>query len=310
VLPSIFSPIGSFADKLRVARLRYRVLRGSIEDRFRDPETTTLQVLQDNGFSSAMIDRFFKPFLGGIFLEADLLTSSRMFQFVFRMFTRGQACLPEEGMEAIPRQLAAGLPQDTVRFGCKVVAVRPNGVRLETGEELHAKRVVVATDGATAGNLLGDANPVSWQGVTCLYFAAPTPPVERPILVLNGDGHGPINNLCVPTVVSSSYGPSGSSLISVTVLGTPPDTSGLQKEVQAQLVDWFGKQTEDWRHLRTYRIPYGLPRQSPPALAVTERPVRTTSGVYVCGDHLDNASINGAMVSGRRAAESLWADFP
>jgi len=309
IFPSIFSPIGSFVDKLRVARLRFRVLKGSIEDRFRDPETTTLKALADSGFSQLMIDRFFRPFLGGIFLDSDLMTSSRMFQFVFRMFSLGRACLPEEGMEAIPRQLAVGLPPDAVRFGAKVVKAWSNGVRLESGEELYASKVVVATDGPAAANLLEETNTVSGQGVTCLYFNAPKPPIERPILVLNGDGQGPINNLCVPTVVVPSYGPIGSSLVSVTVLGTAADTAGLQKEVLAQLGDWFGPQTEPWRHLRTYRIPYALPEQFPPALALMERPIRTPAGIYLCGDHRDNASINGAMVSGRRAAESLLAEF-
>lgn len=308
-LPTAFSPIGSIADKLRVARLRYRVLRGSLEDRFRDPETTTLQALRENGFSDSMIDRFFRPFLGGIFLDDNLFTSSRMFQFVFRMFSLGEACLPEAGMEAIPRQLAATLPPDSIRFGAKVAHVRSNSVTLESGEELHCSNVVVATDGATAGCLLAHPEPVAWQGVTCLYFAAPTPPVERPILVLNGDGAGPINNLCVPTTVVPSYASAGSSLVSVTVLGAHPDVAVLQAEVQTQLKDWFGTQAEGWRHLRTYCIPHALPRQFPPALAVVERTVRTTAGVYVCGDHLDNASINGAMVSGRRCAESLLADL-
>jgi phytoene dehydrogenase-like protein len=308
-LPSAFSPIGSLADKLRVARLRYRVLKGSLEDRLRDPETTTLQVLRENGFSDSMIDRFFRPFLGGIFLDGDLLTSSRMFQFVFRMFSLGNACLPEEGMEAIPRQLAAGLPMGSIRFGAKVAQVRSNGVTLESGEELNAKKIVVATDGATAGSLLGHAKPSEWQGVTCLYFSAQRPPIERSILVLNGDGTGPINNLCVPTTFVPSYGPAGSSLVSVTVLGIPPDAAALQTEVQTQLKDWFGTQAGDWRHLRTYCIPHALPRQSPPALAEMERPVRTNAGMYVCGDHRDNASINGAMVSGRRCAESVLEEI-
>ncbi len=308
-LPSVFSPIGSFADKLRVARLRFRVLKGSLEDRFRDPETTTLQALRENGFSDSMIDRFFRPFLGGIFLDGDLLTSSRMFQFVFRMFSLGNACLPEEGMEAIPRQLATPLPPDSIRFGAKVAHVRSNGVTLESGEEIPAKKVVVATDRDTAGSLMGGAEALKWQGVTCLYFSARTPPIARSILVLNGDGAGPINDLCVPTMAAPSYGPAGSNLVSVTVLGTPPDAAGLHAKVQTQLKDWFGAQAESWRLLRTYRIPHALPRQSPPALAEMERPVRTTAGMYVCGDHRDNASINGAMVSGRRCAESVLAEI-
>jgi phytoene dehydrogenase-like protein len=307
---SLFSPIGSIADKLRVASFRSRSLRGTIEDRFRDPETTSYQALQDAGFSPSMIERFFRPFLGGIFLDSELRTSSRMLNFVFRMFSLGKACLPAEGMEAIPRQLAAALPPDSIRLGARVVRVAPGVVTLSTGEELCAKFVVVAIEGRMAAELLGDTISSAGQGTTCLYFTAPRPPIAQPLLVLNGDGRGPINNLCVPTVAVPSYGPGDESLVSVTVLGTGNDPDRLLAEVLAQLGEWFGIVVQNWRHLRTYSIPYALPAQSPPALNMPERPVRWQSGIYVCGDHRDNASIQGAMVSGRRAAEAVWKDLP
>lgn len=308
-LGSVFSPVGSLGDKLRVARLRGRVLQGSLDDVFRKPENTTLAKLQSAGFSPAMIDRFFRPFLGGIFLDAELQTSSRMFDFVFRMFSLGHASLPAEGMEAIPRQLAAGLSADRIRLGARVESVRPGVVKLDTGEELKASAVVVAADGPTASRLLGDATVCTGaQGVTCLYYSASQPPTEQPVLLLNGDGRGPINNMCVPTVVAPSYGPRGQHLVSVTVLGVPEDQDRLQNDVQAQLTEWFGRGVAEWRHLRTYRIPYALPRQVPPALANAERPVRSTPGLYVCGDHRDNASLQGAMVSGRRAAQAILDD--
>jgi predicted NAD/FAD-dependent oxidoreductase len=127
--------------------------------------------------------------------------------------------------------------------------------------------------------------------------------------VLNGDGAGPINNLCVPTVVARTYGETDEALVSVTVLGADHDLDRLAADVREQLIDWFGSAAGRWRHLRTYRIPYALPDQSSPALAQPQRPVRWRDGVYVCGDHRDNASINGAMVSGRRAAEAVLADL-
>ena len=95
----------------------------------------------------------------------------------------------------------------------------------------------------------------------------------------------------------------------MTVLGIPTDENRLQAEVLEQLGDWFGSVVKDWRHLRTYRIPYALPSQASPALAVPERPVRWQPGIYVSGDHRDNASIQGAMVSGRRAAEAVLKDL-
>ena len=306
---SLFSPIGSLTDKLLVAQLRSRSLKGSVEDRFRDPETTTLRALQDFGFSTSIIDRFFRPFLGGIFLDPELQTSSRMFHFVFRMFSLGSVCLPAEGMEAIPRQLASALPLSSIRLGARVVRVQSGSVCLESGEQLNARAVVVAADGAVAAQLLGDAISSAGQGVTCLYFAAQSPPIEQPILVLNGERRGPVNNLCVPTLVAPSYGPGDASLVSATVLGIPKNADRLLTEVREQLGDWFGPAVKAWHHLRTYRIPYALPRQLPPALDAPERPVRWQPGIYVCGDHRDNASIQGAMVSGHRAAEAVLEDL-
>jgi phytoene dehydrogenase-like protein len=306
---SLWSPIGSLADKLRVASFRSRSLRGTIEDRFRDPETTSLQALQDAGFSKSMIERFFRPFLGGIFLDSELRTSSRMLTFVFRMFSLGNACLPAEGMQAIPQQLAAALPPDSIRLGARVVRVKPGSVTLSTGEELSAKSVVVAVEGRTATELLGDSISPAGQGTTCFYFSASRSPITQPLLVLNGDGRGPINNLCFPTVAAPSYGPADKCLVSATVVGTANDPDRLLAEVRAQLYEWFGSAVQDWLHLRTYYIPYALPVQAPPALNVPERSVRWQPGIYVCGDHRDTASIQGAMVSGRRAAEALLKDL-
>ncbi|HEY1065172.1 MAG TPA: NAD(P)/FAD-dependent oxidoreductase [Pirellulales bacterium] len=308
-LKSLWSPVGSFADKLRVASFRSRVLQGTIEDRFRDPETTAMAALQNAGFSESMIERFFRPFFGGVFLDSELRTSSRMLNFVFRMFSLGDACLPAEGMEAIPRQLAAALDPGSIRLNSRATKIQPGVVTLATGEQLQAKSVVVAVEGSAASELLGDAVPPAAKGTTCFYFAAPRAPVERPILVLNGDGRGPINNLCVPTAAAPSYGPADQSLISVTTLGVSRDGDGLLGEVRSQLRDWFGDEANGWRHLRTDAIRYALPDQQPPALQTPERPVRWSPGVYVCGDHRDNASINGAMVSGRRAAEAVWEDL-
>lgn len=307
-LSSLWSPIRFLAGKLHVASFRSRILKGSTEELLRKSETTSIQALRDAGFSPLMIERFFRPFLGGIFLDPELETSSRMLDFVFRMFSIGRACLPANGMEAIPRQLAAPLPSDSVRLVTRVVRVKPDSVTLATGEELRAKAVVVAAECPGAAELLGDSISSAGCGTRCLNFAAPRPPIKKTILVLNGEGRGPINSLCVLTIVAPSYGPCDESLVSVTVLGITNDPNRLLTEVHEQLGEWFGSAVKDWRHLRTYSIPYGLPMQSPPALSVTQRPVRWTPGIYVCGDHRDNAYIQGAMVSGRRAAEAVVKD--
>jgi phytoene dehydrogenase-like protein len=291
-----------------MAGLRHQCLQGSVEALFRAPETTTLQALQSRGFTPSMIDRFFRPFFGGVFLEPELNTSSRMFHFLFRMFSLGSACLPAEGMQAIPRQLAAGLPAESLRLGARAEAVKPGLVRLTSGEELRARAVVVATEGPSAARLLGADLSSDGCGVSCLYFAAAHPPFAEPLLALNGAG-GPINNLSVPTQVAPTYGPDGESLISVTVLGVERGADRLEADARTQLAEWFGEAVRGWRLLRVYRIPYALPSQAPPALAEPERPVRLRPGVYVCGDHRDTASIQGAMASGGRAAAAVLRDL-
>lgn len=302
LVSTALSPLASLGDKLRVASLRRRVCRLPLEQLYQRPETSTLDALRAQGFSERMIDHFFRPFLGGIFLDPELRTSSRMFEFVFRMFSLGEAALPAHGMEALPRQIAEGLPQASIQCNARVVEVTTQGVKLEDGTGWSAKSVVVACEGPATAKLLGEQPPDHWQSVTCFYYAAPKTPVKEPILVLNGDGRGPINNLCVPSQVSPAYAPQGKSLVSVTVLGCSEDEA-LEQQVRQQLVSWFGEPVHDWQLLKAYPIHYALPSQS--NLTPVQKDVVRADGIVVCGDYLDTASLQGAMSSGRRAAEAV-----
>lgn len=314
VFATATSPIGTLGDKLRVGRLRIRVRRGTLEELCNRPERTTIDLLRTEGFSEGFVDRFFRPFLGGVFLDRELETSSRMFDFVFRMFAAGDAALPARGMGAIAKQLAARLPAECVRTNTRVDAIGGGSVQLAGGEKRRAKAVVVACEAPAAARLIGEstAKPLreAWRAVTCLYYTADRPLVEEPILVLNGDGEGPINNLCVPSQVATSYAPAGKSLVSVSVLGSTNEANGrLEKSVRGQLREWFGTTVDHWRHLRTYAIPFALPSQPPTSLSPVAKPPRYGDDVYLCGDYCDTASIQGAMASGRRAAEAVLEDL-
>lgn len=303
MISTALAPIGTLADKLRVARLRSHVCRGTLEGLFDRPETTTLEALRNRGFTDAIIERFFRPFLGGVFLDRELVTSSRMFEFVFRMFASGDAAIPAAGMGEMARQIAAQLPEGSIRLNTSVESVEPTAVHLADGERLEGRAVVVSCEAPEAARLQGEPDGVGGQSVTCLYFAADQAPIEEPILVLNGDGEGPINNLCCPSQVAPSYAPADQALVSVTVLGLADEN--VEASVRSQLGDWFGPEVDRWRHLKTYRIPYALPAQAPPALSPVSKPVQTSDGIFRCGDYLDTASIQGAMVSGRRAADAV-----
>ncbi|MFT4704749.1 MAG: phytoene dehydrogenase-like protein [Bradymonadia bacterium] len=300
------APVGSIADKLNVLKLRQRVTRGEFEAVFAQPEKATVDALRDDyGFSATMIDRFFRPFFGGIMLERELGASRRMFDFVYRMLVEGETAIPALGIQQIPRQLASGLPAGVLVCESRVSAVTPSSVTLESGETLNAKAVVVAVEGPAAQTLVPAVDAPRSIPVTCLYFDAPAAPSVRSVLMLDGDGKGPVNNLCVPSNLSSTFAPSGRHLVSATVLGPRPDSmSDLEAAARVQLTRWFGREVTEWNALPHVHIAHAQPGQSPPRLSTIERP-QHIAGVWVCGDHQDTASIQGAMVSGRRAAEAV-----
>jgi phytoene dehydrogenase-like protein len=305
LLESAFAPVGSLADKLRVAKLRWRLMRQTTEEIARHDDITTESYLQRAGFSAPMIDGFFRSFYGGIFLERELQTSSRMFEFTFKMFSQGSATLPSKGMGEIPRQLASRLPPGAIRLGARVTQAQPGSITLESGEQFHGDAVVVATDASTAAGLVsagGTAGPV-WRSVTCLYFAAARSPLGESIIALNGTGSGLVNNVCAPSDLAPDYAPPGRALVSVSVLGTV-DPADLVSRVLTELEAWFGVAVRKWRHLCTYRIERALPRQAP-GTGFTEPGFRKEAGVYLCGDHLWSASIEGAIISGLRTADAI-----
>jgi phytoene dehydrogenase-like protein len=312
-------PVVGLADKLRVARLRHLVGRGEPADLFKKPEVTTGQFLEQYGFSPKMVDRFFTPFLAGIFLERELATSSRYFQFLFRMFAYGDAAVPENGMETLPRQLAVRLQSGTLETNVRVSALKrsANGFVVETGNKASyaARQVVLAVDDRQARSLLANQNGncnvrlMQWNRVTTFYYAADRTPIDGPLLVLNGEGHaaGPVNHAMVLSQASERYAPPGMHLIAANVVGRAPQ-SGLQIErlendARAQLHSWFGADVARWTVLGGYPIAQALP------LCVHAEWQRTnpclTEGVYLCGDYLETPSIQGALASGRRAAQSV-----
>lgn len=303
------APVGTTADKLRLLRLRATLSRGSPEP---DPgaERSTLARLRAEGFSSRIVQRFFRPFLGGIFLESGLETPESFFEFVFRVFSVGSAVLPAEGMEAVPRQLAERLSPGTIRTGARVVRLGDGGVELADGERIGARAVVVAGSRTDAAALLPGLAPGRHRSTTCLYWSAPEPPESEPLLVLDGTGRGPVNNLCVPDRVAPAYAPGDRSLVSATVIGTRPgDAKALWTAAADQLRGWYGSVVDAWEPVRAYEIPEALPVGAPGLGAPAEPRVTDRPNTYLAGDHTVQASIEGALLSGRRAAEAVIRDL-
>ncbi len=324
MLNTISAPVGTTSDKLCLAKLQLELAYLMIQND-EAAKHSTMDLLKKHGFSASMIERFFRPFFGGVFLENKLDTSGKNFEFLFRMFASGDTAIPENGMEEIPRQLAELVGSDNIRLNSKVRAIAADTVWLESGQRFEAPHIVIATDIAAMKALTDNSSstypptaatvPASSatdleKSVTCLYFSADTAPIDEAILVLNGEGHGPINNLSVPSSVSPSYAPEGKSLISATVLGNPSESDeALKLSVRGQLAEWFGSDANRWNQLRTYRIKNALPKQEANN-AQSNSSLELRQGLYACGDYMSIGSINGALESGRRVAELIGSKVP
>jgi phytoene dehydrogenase-like protein len=298
---TVAAPIGSLADKVRLARLVLEVRRSSVRDLLRRPDTSTAERLQAAGFSAQMIGSFWQPLFAGIQLDPHLEVSSRRFDTILRMLAVGATGVPARGMGAIPAQLAATLPEGVVRLGAMVREVTPAGAVLEGGERVDARVVVVATEGPVAHRLVGAAvaDPGS-RAAGCCWFATPDPPRRGPVLILDGEASGPVKNVAVMSEVAPSYAPPGRALVAAAVPGADALDPNITGRAREQLARWFGSTTGDWEHLRTDVIPHGQPAQRAPLHP--KQAVRLGDGLFVCGDHRDTASLQGAMFSGGRTA--------
>jgi phytoene dehydrogenase-like protein len=301
------APVGSVGDKLRLALLALDARAGDFGD-LRGTERTTREALAARGFSPRIITRFFEPFFGGIFLENDLTTSDQIFEFVFKMFALGDAALPANGMGALAHSLAAALPPDAIRLNTRVRRVTAHSVETAAGEGIDARAVVVATDAFDAHALVPASPLRAMRGVFNLYFSALRSPLRERLLVLNGEGRGVINNLVVPSDIAPRYAPSGAALISIAVLEQSAGgrtLEALAEIVRSEACEWFGPEVNGWRYLKGFHIARALPVQNPPAFSGADRESPVVAGVYRCGDYLTDGSINGALVSGRLAAERV-----
>jgi phytoene dehydrogenase-like protein len=296
--------LGHPRDSLALAALSLRdvVTPGPVISRA-NPGTSTMTELRTH-VSEATITGVLRPFLAGVFLDPSLGTSARLFHLIWRSFLRGGAALPEDGMRMLPGLLAAGLPAGAVRTGTQVSEITGSGVRTSAGEHIEARAVIIATDGTAAATLAPGLAPPGWHPVTTFYYRLPASPLGAPVLVIDGEGEL-LLNATVLSDVAPRYAPPGAALAAASVPGRADP--GLEPEVRSRLARMYDTSARDWELLEVYAIPRALPVL--PAGAPLARPVRLGPGRYVCGDHRDTPSIQGALVSGRRAARAVLADL-
>ena len=301
---TVAAPIGSLLDKLRFARwaatslLPVRWLTGR-------PDRTVTESLDAAGLQGILRTGVVEPFLAGVLAERDGSTSANFAALLIRSFVLGSPAVPALGMGRFPEVIAAGLPAGALRLHTPVREVGPGWVTTGDGERIAARAVVVATDPDTAGRLTGQSTPVM-KSLTTFWHTASESPTDLGMLHVDADRRGPVVNTAVMTTVAPSYAPAGRSLIATTIVGAD-GTRETERTVREQAGLLYGVSADRWELVTASVVTAALPTVAPPLRP--RLPVRLTDGLVVAGDHRDTASIQGALVSGRRAASAVLSEM-
>lgn len=260
--------------------------------------TSTLTFLQDFGFSHVFIENFWKPFLTGVYLDPNLAIGSHFFLFLIRCFAWGRVCLPKNGMEQLPIQIASTLPPKSIRLNSSVKSWTDREVVLTSNEKIEASHVVCAFNTSSAQNV---ASP-QFRNVSTHYFTSPQLHQlgwDKWLILIPQRLGITITHLALVSSVASNYGNSGQPLLSASIVGDDKtEPTGVIEEIEKLA----GRPLQlSW--VATTHVPRALP------IVFGETPgFEHKNGIFYCGDQYASPSINGALRSGRLAAESILSE--
>ncbi|NUQ99844.1 MAG: FAD-dependent oxidoreductase [Streptomyces sp.] len=303
--PRTTAPLGTAVDQARLGNALSRLATIPIERLLSRPELPAAQALTARGVPARTIDSFLRPLLAALLCDPDLTTSSRCADLALRAFACGRLCLPEGGAEMLPELLARALPPGTVHTGVRVTSVSTSAVTTAEHGEIRCRAVLLATDARAAADLLPGLRVPDFHPLTVLHHTTDEPPTTGASLLLDADRSGPVAHTAVVSAVDPSRAPAGRALISSTVLGPPPPE--LDTAVRMHLSRLYGTSTARWETLAVHHTPEAVPAMRPPH--DLRRPVRLLAGLYVCGDHRDTSTVQGALHSAHRATAAILTDL-
>ncbi|MFD5798356.1 NAD(P)/FAD-dependent oxidoreductase [Streptomyces diastatochromogenes] len=302
------APVGGAVDQARLGTALGRIAATPVERLLSRPELPAAQALAARGVPARTVDGFLRPLLAALLCDPELTTSSRCADLALHSFASGRLCVPEGGAEVLPELLAGALPPGTVRTGVRVTSVSTTSVTTAEHGEIRCRAVLLATDARAAAELLPGLRVPDFHPVTVVHHTTDEPAAAFATgtsLLLDADRGGPVAHTAVLSNVDPSRAPAGRVLISSTVLGTPPD--GIDTAVRIHLSRLYGTSTRRWETLAVHHTPQAIPAMRPPH--DLRRPVRLLAGLYVCGDHRDTSTVQGALHSAHRAAAAVLADL-
>lgn len=298
-------PLGGAMDQARLGAALARISATPVERLLARTELPAGHALAARGIPARTVDGFLRPLLAALLYDPELTTSSRCADLALRAFASGRLCVPEGGAEVLPELLARALPPGTVHTGVRVTSVSTTSVTTAGHGVVRCRALLLATGAHTAAELLPGLRVPDFHPATVVHHATDEPPSTGASLLLDADRGGPVAHTAVVSHVDPSRAPAGRTLVSSTVLGAPPDD--VDGAVRAHLARLYDTSTVRWETLAVHHTARAVPAMRPPH--DLRRPVRLLAGLYVCGDHRDTSTVQGALHSGHRAASAVLADL-
>jgi len=294
---SLFSSLSSFKDKLRVLSLIFDLSNYDIQ-KDKSEDMKTIDFLKKRNFSEKFIELFFNPFFAGIFLEKDLKTSSKFFKYVFSNFSKGLACIPQNGMQTIPDLIAKNINSDRILFNQSLEKIEDGKALIfNNGLSLQASNIVLTGGSHEKIGL----NPVKYNSVENLYFVSD-------IDIKNGKyihlfpKDSIINNIAVLNKISKHYCKSN-NLLSISIIGHNSKDKLDIALIKKRLSNYFGGNESNYDYVKNFSIKNATIMQGNNFYQSNSQPA--PKGFIIAGDHSFYGSIEGAVLSGIKASEEV-----
>jgi len=245
-----------------------------------------------------LYQKVLKPFLQGVFLAEPSQVSAGVGREVIASFIGGKSGVPAGGVAQLVENMARQIKD--LRLNTQVEEILSDCV-ITTSGKVSADKIILATDLTTAGQLTGAKELGRLTGSTTWYHTTDVPPSVSAELIVDSENRGPVVNSIVISNLAKDYAPEGQHLISSTTI-----KHSSESEVRRHLAKMWGRSTEKWGFLAKYEINSALPLFAP---GYKKRfVIEKNSSLYRAGDYLESPSQNGALLSGRKAAEQLLID--
>jgi phytoene dehydrogenase-like protein len=284
------SDILTFKDVFSLAKIWFR-LQGNVPALDGNKQTTQ-ELINSYTFSDRFKNEFLVPFFQGVFLQENLTQPASLFFYYLQQFLYGNAAIPVGGMQDIADQMGSRLPVDKLKLNQEIVAISPTSITLKSGEIIEGDAVILAVDLPVAATLFGINIPKTLGSKTC-YFSAKSAGQQPGLLRLVGEEH--LLHFTCLTDVNPGLAPKGKALYSATSL-----KNSSEEEIKAVLEKYLPG--EKLTFLHSFELPHSLQ-----LVEEYESIKNAAMGIVLAGDYLEFPSLQGALESGRKAAEEILA---